>query len=53
MPDQSTLLRVEHLRKVYESTNGDVEAIGDISFTMRSGELVCIVGRRAAARPPC
>ncbi|WBB51113.1 ABC transporter ATP-binding protein [Verrucosispora sp. WMMA2044] len=44
MPDQSTLLRVEHLRKVYESTNGDVEAIGDISFTMRSGELVCIVG---------
>ncbi|MGC5051538.1 ABC transporter ATP-binding protein [Micromonospora sp. DT48] len=44
MPDRSTLLRVEHLRKVYESANGDVEAIGDISFTMRSGELVCIVG---------
>ncbi|GIJ20702.1 ABC transporter ATP-binding protein [Micromonospora lutea] len=44
MPDRNTLLRVEHLRKVYESANGDVEAIGDISFTMRSGELVCIVG---------
>ncbi|NJC13753.1 NitT/TauT family transport system ATP-binding protein [Micromonospora profundi] len=44
MPDRSTLLRVEHLRKVYESTTGDVEAIGDISFTMDAGQLVCIVG---------
>ncbi|MGC5379901.1 ABC transporter ATP-binding protein [Micromonospora sp. DT68] len=44
MPDRSTLLRVEHLRKVYESTTGDVEAIGDISFTMEAGQLVCIVG---------
>lgn len=44
MPDRSILLRVEHLRKVYESATGDVEAIGDISFTMRAGELVCIVG---------
>ncbi|UOQ57477.1 ABC transporter ATP-binding protein [Leucobacter allii] len=39
-----TLLRVEHLRKVYESSTGSVEAIGDIDFTMRRGELVCIVG---------
>ncbi|KOX08468.1 ABC transporter [Micromonospora sp. NRRL B-16802] len=38
------MLRVEHLRKVYESTTGDVEAIGDISFTMDAGQLVCIVG---------
>ncbi|WFE40889.1 ABC transporter ATP-binding protein [Micromonospora sp. WMMD998] len=44
MPDRSTLLRVEHLRKVYGSTTGDVEAIGDLSFTMDAGELVCIVG---------
>lgn len=44
MPDRSTLLRVEHLRKVYESATGDVEAIGDISFTVESGEFVCIVG---------
>jgi NitT/TauT family transport system ATP-binding protein len=39
-----TLLHVEHLNKVYESTTGSVEAIGDIDFTMRRGELVCIVG---------
>jgi len=38
------LLNVEHLRKVYESSTGTVEAIGDISFSMTSGELVCIVG---------
>ncbi|WP_055479917.1 ABC transporter ATP-binding protein [Sphaerimonospora mesophila] len=44
MPDRSTLLRVEHLRKVYETGAGSVEAIGDISFTMNTGELVCIVG---------
>ncbi|WP_448811530.1 ABC transporter ATP-binding protein [Agromyces bauzanensis] len=39
-----TLLEVEHLKKVYESSTGVVEAIGDISFSMRRGELVCIVG---------
>jgi NitT/TauT family transport system ATP-binding protein len=44
VPDRRTLLRVEHLRKVYESPTGNVEAIGDISFTMDAGELVCIVG---------
>ncbi len=42
MPD--TLLKVENLKKTYESSTGIVEAIGDISFAMRQGELVCIVG---------
>ena len=42
MPE--TLLKVEHLKKVYESSTGVVEAIGDIDFSMRRGELVCIVG---------
>lgn len=42
MPE--TLLKVENLKKVYESSTGSVEAIGDISFEMRRGELVCIVG---------
>jgi NitT/TauT family transport system ATP-binding protein len=39
-----TLLEVEQLKKVYSSANSVVEAVGDISFTMRRGELVCIVG---------
>ncbi|MEV7331952.1 ABC transporter ATP-binding protein [Micromonospora sp. NPDC093244] len=44
MPDASPLLRVEHLRKVYASGRGEVEAIGDLSFTMMPGELLCVVG---------
>ncbi|HCU78023.1 MAG TPA: ABC transporter, partial [Microbacterium sp.] len=32
MPD--TLLKVENLKKTYESSTGIVEAIGDISFAM-------------------
>jgi len=44
MPDSSPLLRVEHLRKVYSAAQGDIEAVGDLSFTMNRGELVCIVG---------
>lgn len=39
-----TLLTVDKLQKVYESSTGSVEAIADISFTMSAGELVCIVG---------
>jgi NitT/TauT family transport system ATP-binding protein len=39
-----TLLKVDRLKKVYESSTGDVEAIGDISFEMKAGELICIVG---------
>lgn len=38
------LLTVTNLKKVYESSTGSVEAIGDISFEMNHGELVCIVG---------
>lgn len=41
MPE--SLLNVEHLNKTYESASGSVEAIGDISFSMRRGELMCIV----------
>lgn len=38
MPE--TLLKVDGLNKVYESATGRVEAIGDISFSMKRGELV-------------
>jgi NitT/TauT family transport system ATP-binding protein len=42
--EQAAMLRVDHLRKVYDSSTGSVEAIGDLSFTMGAGELLCIVG---------
>jgi NitT/TauT family transport system ATP-binding protein len=34
------MLHVEHLKKSY----GAVEAIGDVSFDVQAGELVCVVG---------
>ncbi|GAA1802422.1 ABC transporter ATP-binding protein [Luedemannella flava] len=44
MAERNPMLRVDNLRKVYESAKGGVEAIGDLSFTMDAGELLCIVG---------
>ncbi len=38
------MLRVEHLNKVYGEGDGAVEAIGDLSFEVHPGELVCVVG---------
>jgi NitT/TauT family transport system ATP-binding protein len=51
VPDASeVLLRVEHLKKVYASPQGAVEAIGDLTFDVRRGELVCIVGPSGAGK---
>ena len=38
------MLQVEHLKKTYGEGDAAVEAIGDISFEVKAGELVCIVG---------
>ncbi|OJX62880.1 MAG: ABC transporter [Micrococcales bacterium 73-13] len=35
---------VDHLQKVYVARGQQVEAIRDISFNVRSGEFVCVVG---------
>jgi NitT/TauT family transport system ATP-binding protein len=51
VPDTSRpLLRVEHLTKVYETPQGPVEAIGDLTFEVQRGELVCIVGPSGAGK---
>lgn len=44
MAEREVLLTVTGLKKVYPSPTGQVEAIGDISFAVHPGELVCIVG---------
>ncbi|HEX7387517.1 MAG TPA: ABC transporter ATP-binding protein [Castellaniella sp.] len=56
-PQDSTLLNlntpmlaISHLRKVYESSGRTVEAIGDVSFSVRERELVCIVGPSGAGK---
>jgi NitT/TauT family transport system ATP-binding protein len=38
------MLHVEHLKKTYGEGEQAVEAIGDVSFDVREGELVCVVG---------
>jgi NitT/TauT family transport system ATP-binding protein len=57
MSDQTTrpesgseMLRVEHLQKTYRSAQGDTEAIRDLTFEVRAGEMVCIVGPSGAGK---
>jgi NitT/TauT family transport system ATP-binding protein len=44
------MLEVEHLRKTYGDGAGAVEAIGDVTFTVAAGELVCVVGPSGAGK---
>jgi NitT/TauT family transport system ATP-binding protein len=44
------LLKVEHLRKVYGGATRTVEALRDVSFAVREGELLCIVGPSGAGK---
>jgi NitT/TauT family transport system ATP-binding protein len=44
------LLRVKNLHKVYETSGGATEAIRDLTFEVRSGEIVCIVGPSGAGK---
>lgn len=38
------LLSVRHLRKVYQTPSGPVEAVRDLTFELRRGEFTCLVG---------
>lgn len=38
------MLRVEHLSKIYQAHNGEVEALSDISFEVQEGEYIGVVG---------
>ena len=44
MPENTPLLSVRELKKTYQAATGPVEAIGNITFDVNPGELVCIVG---------
>jgi NitT/TauT family transport system ATP-binding protein len=44
------MLRVEHLQKTYRSSQGETEAIRDLTFEVRAGEMVCIVGPSGAGK---
>lgn len=38
------IVRVEHVGMKYQSVNGEIDAIQDVSFTVKKGEFVGIVG---------
>jgi NitT/TauT family transport system ATP-binding protein len=44
------VLQVQSLRKVYDGHGRQVEALRDISFSVRAGEFVCIVGPSGAGK---
>src|SRR5512139_2245843 len=46
----TTMLDVRKLKKVYESKGRSVEAVRDLTFTIKAGELVCIVGPSGAGK---
>lgn len=37
-------LSVQHIKKVYQTDAGDIEAVRDLHFDIREGEFVCLVG---------
>ena len=38
------ILKIDHLRKIYHTKQGETLAVGDFSFTLSEGEFVAIVG---------
>ena len=38
------LLKIENISKIYQAKNGEIEALKDISFTVKQGEFVSIIG---------
>ncbi|ETI70609.1 ABC transporter ATP-binding protein [Neobacillus vireti] len=45
-----TLLQVKHLQTNFYTENGVVKAVNDVSFAIREGETVCIVGESGCGK---
>ncbi|MBX3196092.1 MAG: ABC transporter ATP-binding protein [Microbacteriaceae bacterium] len=48
--DAAPLLVVDHLKKVYPTPDGGVEAVRDLHFSVPAGQLACIVGPSGAGK---
>ncbi|WP_285495574.1 ABC transporter ATP-binding protein [Actinomadura sp. NBRC 104425] len=44
------MLEVRHLKKVFQGRGRTVEAVGDLTFKVKAGELVCVVGPSGAGK---
>ena len=44
MSENNTLLSIRNLRKVYQTRDGELEALGSVSFDVNEREFVSIVG---------
>ena len=38
------VLKVKNITKKYQAENGEVEALKDVSFTIKEGEFVSLIG---------
>ena len=44
LPDGEAVLSVRGLKKVYQTDGGAIEAVRNLTFDLRAGELACLVG---------
>jgi lipoprotein-releasing system ATP-binding protein len=50
LPEQATLLRVQKLKKVFRSGESDLVLFENLSFEVRRGEMLAIVGESGAGK---
>jgi len=44
LPDGQAMLSVRGIKKVYHTDGGDIEAVRNLTFDLKAGELACLVG---------
>jgi NitT/TauT family transport system ATP-binding protein len=44
LPEGEAMLSVRNLKKVYQTDGGPIEAVRNLTFDLRAGELACLVG---------
>ena len=46
----NTILQIQHLKTYFFTRNGVVKAVDDISFGLRKGECLCLVGESGCGK---
>lgn len=49
----SDLLEIENLSVSFDTPQGELEAVRDVSFSLRKGEVLALVGESAAEKVSC